>query len=712
MAGRRTQPRQSLSNLRRVAKLPVLLSFLFLSAAAAFAQPAAIYYESDVEISRFDYGKMWAFEHAPAEYFKETYNFQPDAAWWEKARMASLRFASWCSASFISPDGLILTNHHCSHGEAGNLAREGEDLDASGFYAANRAEERRAPGLFVKQLVKIADITEYVHSFTSKASTDEASVARAKEALKAAEKEYAAKEGWQGLEVETVTYFNGGKYSMYGYKRYDDVRLVLLPELRIGNFGGDPDNFTYPRYNLDFTLWRVYENGEPVNSSGFFFPFNPDGPAEGEAVFTIGNPGSTERYRTMAQLEYDRDYRYKTLKAWLHNRLGLMQEQYEANPSHELLDQILTFSNSDKAIGGILDAMHEPVFMGKKQKMEEFIKARSKAVSQGNDYWKSLAEEYSRIGGYRSENFFLAPNPMNGAAMQLAFAAYSLVQAAESGASEEELAAVKNEIRNLAPGLAGPYEEKTLALLLEELQAFALPDDAYITELLAGRAPAAAAREILRETEFAVEKKLEKLLEAKAGKLKKSKDPIIRMGLLLVPEYQESEQAFLAGAAAREALAGKIAGEVYQVYGLSIPPDATFTLRMADGVVKDYQYNGTEAPVKTTYFGLYDRHYSNDGAYPWDLPERWLNPPPALLKAPLNFISTCDSTGGNSGSPMINKKGELVGLLFDGNIESLSGNFIYDVQSNRSIGVHAGGIAAAVKHIYKAGRILEEIGLE
>ncbi|MCB0560472.1 MAG: S46 family peptidase [Lewinellaceae bacterium] len=693
-------------------KLPLVLSFLLFSAVALLAQPAATYYESDVEVSRFDYGKMWAFEYAPTDYFKETYNFQPDEAWWERARMASLRFASWCSASFISPDGLVLTNHHCSHGEAGKVAREGEDLDATGFYAKTADEERRVPGLFVKQLVKIADITEYVRGFTGKAASDEEMVAKEKEALKSAMEEYSSKAGWEGLEVETVTYFSGGRFSMYGYKRYDDVRLVLLPELRIGNYGGDPDNFTYPRYNLDMTLWRVYENGQPVNSSDFYFPVKPEGAAELEAVFTIGNPGSTERYRTMAQLEYDRDYRYKILKVWLHNRLELMREQYEANPSPGMLDQILNFSNSDKAIGGILDALHDPEMMGKKKKMEELIKAKSKAVAQGNDFWKALAEDYQHIGSYKSENFLLAPNPMNGVALQLAYATYGYSQALEAEAPEEELNGLRAEIKTLAASLNEPYEEKLLALLLEELQSFALPGDDYIGQVLKGRTPAVAAREILAETQFGDEKQLEKLLDAKAKKFSKSKDPIIRLGSLFVPEYEESQLAFQTGSASRQALAGKIGNEVYQVYGLAIPPDATFTLRMADGVVKGYEYNGTEAPVKTTYFGLYDRHYSNDGAYPWDLPQRWSNPPKELLRSPLNFISTCDSTGGNSGSPMINKKGELVGLLFDGNIESLAGNYIYDVEYNRSIGVHAGGITAALKYIYDAGRILKELGVE
>ncbi|MCO6477007.1 MAG: S46 family peptidase, partial [Phaeodactylibacter sp.] len=509
---------------RAIRKLPALFFFSFLVVATAFAQPAATYYATDVEVSRFDYGKMWTFEHAPMEYFKETYNFQPDDAWWEKARLASLRFSGYCSASFISPNGLILTNHHCSHGEAGKVAREGEDLDATGFYAETMAEERQVAGLFVTQLVKIEDITDFVQGYTSQASNDEELVAKRKDALDAAKEKYSAMAGWEGLDVETVTYFSGGKYSIYGYKRYDDVRLVLLPELRIGNFGGDPDNFTYPRYNLDMTLWRVYENGEPVNSSDFFFPVNPEGVGENDAVFTIGNPGSTERYRTMAQLEYDRDFRYKLLKTWIHNRLELLRAQYAESPSHGLLDQILSMSNSDKAFTGILAALNNPVLMGKKKKMEELVKSRSKAVAQGNDYWKALAEEYDRVDGYFSENFLLAPNPMNGATLQLVHAIFGYTQAMDGGASEEELNGLREQIKSMTAGLQGPEEEILLALLLEELQAFALEDDKYIGEILDGRTPAAAAKEILGETKLTDEKKLEKLLEAKPEKFKKSKD--------------------------------------------------------------------------------------------------------------------------------------------------------------------------------------------
>jgi hypothetical protein len=684
---------------------------LFAITALANAQPAAP--ERSAEVSRFDYGKMWTFEHAPLDYFKETYNFEPTPEWWELARMASLRFAGYCSASFVSPDGLILTNHHCSRGEVGKVMQEGEDFDQNGFYAPARADERRVEGLFVKQLVQIADITDFVHQQASAASGDEEILVKRREALRAARSEYAEKEGWEGLEIEPVVYYNGGRFSLYGYKRYDDIRLVLLPELHLGYFGGDPDNFTYPRYNLDMTLWRAYdENGQPVNSSQYYFPFKVEGAAEDELIFTTGNPGSTERYRTMAQLEYDRDARYNVQVTWMQNRINIMQEKYDAQPDHDLLELIFNLANGAKAFGGILEGLHTPRLMDRKAAMEAQIRAQSQALKDGQDYWAEIAKLYDSLKGYNYKRILLSPSPLNGAALQTAFYTFNLIQALEAGADEADLDEAKDEIRRLAAGLDDPYELKYLTALLGELQTFVQPDDRFVAELLKGRSPAQAAQEILAQTSFRHADKLDALLSLDADQMKASTDPLIQMGLLLVPEFQEASMAFRSSGPALRVLEGKIAHEVYQVYGLAIPPDASFTLRLADGLVKKYDYNGTEAPYKTTYYGLYDRYHSQNGRFPWSLPEKWLNPPAELLKTPLNFVATCDITGGNSGSPMINAQGQLIGLVFDGNIESLPGNFIYDPVVNRAVGVHAGGIVAAMKYIYKAQRLLREMGLE
>lgn len=690
-------------------KRSLLFTFAYLLLAFGFVQAQPASNQNQPEASRFDYGKMWTFEHVSLDYLQETYDFRPGQEWLEKTRMSALRFASWCSSSFISPDGLILTNHHCSRGVVGDLMQDGEDFDNNGFYAATLADERKAEGLFVKQLVQIADVTEYVHSRT-KEVTDEQELAKTiGMALEEVKAEYAAKEDWAGLEIEPVDYYSGGKYSLYGYKKYDDIRLVLIPELQLGYFGGDPDNFTYPRYALDFTLWRAYENGKPVNSSNHYLPFKEEGAAEGELVFVIGNPGSTERYRTVDQLEYDRDYRYNILHTWLTNRRDIMQEKYDQEPSHELQESIFSLGNSIKAYGGILGGLHDANLMGRKEAMEAQIKSKSSAFAMGNDYWSQLGSEYKTMEPHAAISTLLRPTPMNGNFLLTVhlFDRYRSMLAEEAPA--EQLDKVKEQMMQYAGNLGDPWEEKYLATLLQELVDFSNPGDTYMAELLEGRSPDVAAKEMLEKTKFGETNRLEKVLNSGLKKIEKSKDPVAVMSRTLLPVYEKASDAMRSGGAKRRALEGKIANEVFQVYGLSIPPDATFTLRLADGIVKGYNYNGTEAPVFTTFYGLYDRHYSHKQVFPWSLPEKWQNPPVEMLSKPMNMVSTNDIIGGNSGSPLINKEGECVGLIFDGNIESLPGNFIFEPSVNRTVSVHAAGIAAALKYIYKADRILEEL---
>jgi len=662
------------------------------------------------EASRFDYGKMWTFEHAPLDYFQETYDFRPNDEWLERARLSALRFASFCSASFISPNGLILTNHHCSRGVVGDLMQEGEDFDKNGFYATTQEEERRAEGLFVKQLVKIEDITNQVNEMTADAANEEEMKQKQAAALEQILESYKSNPDWQGLEPETVTYYSGGKFSVYGYKRYDDIRLVLIPELQLGYFGGDPDNFTYPRYALDFTLWRAYENGKPVNTSEFHFPVLPEGAVEGDPVFVIGNPGSTERYRSVAQLEYDRDYRYNIQLAAYNSMMSVMEAQYEAEPSHDLQETMFSLGNSIKAITGIVEGMHNPRLMNRKVAMESKIRMAS-TKDGSRDYWAELEALYEPLQDEAMEVTLLSPGRLGGNTVVAAHVAHRYKSALEEGASEEELAAMKGQVMQIGQMLQDPYEQQRLTNLLTMASEFADADDTYVSELLAGQSPAEAANRILEGTAFGNPEELEKLL-GKDKKVTKSKDPILQMGDLIVPAYQNAAVAFQSSGAQRKGLEQLIANEVFKVYGLNIPPDATFTLRFADGVVKGYDYNGTQAPFFTTYFGLYDRSLSHNQTFPWSLPERWQNPPMGLLKAPMNFVSTSDSIGGNSGSPVINKNRQLVGLLFDGNIESLPGNFIYDIEYNRSVNVHAGGIVAAMRYIYGANRILSELNVE
>lgn len=683
-----------------------LLAFLLLAATASLAQPAA------AEPDRFDFGKMWTFEYMPLDYFEKTYNFRPNEQWVTKARMASLRFATFCSASFVSPDGLMLTNHHCSRGEVGKVMKSGEDFDKNGFYAAKLGDERRVEGLFVKQLVQIKDVTKEVMDAVGNVQEAAAFAAARDTAINRLIASYQSNAAWKGLEIEPVTYYNGGRFSLYGYKKYDDIRLVLIPELQLGYFGGDPDNFTYPRYALDFTLWRVYENGKPVNSSNFYFKFNTNGVKAGEPVFVTGNPGSTERYRTVAQLEYDRDYRYKILLTMLRDQMQLLQDEYKSKPSHDLQEQIFELSNSVKAYEGILAGLNDSTLMGRKRAMENFVRSKSTAVKNGKDYWQQIAEAYKPLYKDAMEVTLLAPGAGGGKAMLLMHYMNAYLNASAQGAGASDLQELRAEIKKLGEDLDNPMEMKAFVTFLKEMQQFASPNDEYINQLLNGRTPEATAQSIFEKTDFDDAAKLEAILNQSAEALMKEDDPLMEAARILLPAYQRAGQNFSGNTAARRALERNIGNEVYQIYGLDIPPDATFTLRIADGIVKNYEYNGTTAPIHTTFFGMYDRYYSFNKEFPWSLPARWLDPTMELLRSPVDFVSTNDIIGGNSGSPIINKNNELVGLVFDGNIESLPGNFIYVPEKNRTVSVHAGGIAAALRYVYKAKRIVKELGVQ
>lgn len=654
------------------------------------------------EPSIFDYGKMWTFEDAPVGYWNETYGFNPSPEWIEASRMSALKFASWCSASFVSPDGLIMTNHHCSNGEMPKLQQAGEDFNSNGFYAETLADERKDEGLFVDQLVKIADITSEVDALVAKAENDADVAVMRDSAFNVVQRKYSAMSGWEGLRLQTITYYSGGKYSLYGYKRYDDIRLVFIPELDLGFYGGDADNFTYPRYNLDCTFWRAYENGKPANTSAHYFKFNPDGAEEGDPVFVIGNPGSTERYRTVAQLEYDRDSRYNIRLESMTEMHAELGEEYAKNPNAELLNQMFGLSNGMKAIGGIIEGIKDPVLMARKQKLEDNIKQKSGQP----ELWDRLAASYKELGDYGAEIILLSPSGLNGGIMGYMHQLAGYKEMVIGGAGEEDIAKQLAVVKEGAAILKDPKEVAKFSNLMSKMNKYASSGDEYVKGLFRSGSFSSSLPKMLSSSGL-LAGNLDKTLKPK--KIAKSKDPVLTMASNLTQQYHEAVGKFRASGAERRVLEGKVSKLAYEVNKGKLPPDATFTLRIADGVVKGYNYNGTEAPYKTTFFGLYDRHYSNNGESPWSLPDRWLNPPAELLNKPMNFVSTNDIIGGNSGSPIINTKREVVGLIFDGNIESLPGNFIYEPTLNRAVSVHAGGIAAALEYIYKADRLVKEL---
>lgn len=663
--------------------------------------------------SPYDFGKMWTFENPPKSWFKEQYNMDVKDEWFDHVRKSALRFATWCSASFISPDGLIMTNHHCSRDVVTNLQKEGENFDKNGFYAATLADERKAEGLFVEQMILAEDITAFVKEKTKNAKNDTELAELQKSALDEARKMYSEKEGWKGLRLQTVTFYSGGKFSIYGYKRYNDIRLVWIPELDLGFFGGDPDNFTYPRYNLDATFWRAYdEEGKPLNTSANYLKFNKNGAGEGEPVFVVGNPGRTERYRTVAQLQYDRDYRYPFSYRFLKNRNDMLNKEYDKiknDPSkeyeaQELLNQIANVANSMKAFGGIVKGLRDTMLFNRKVEMENSIRAKS----PGLKYWDEMADMYKVLNPNGWAITHLSPSPLRGRIFMLMHDLVNYEAMVANNDDQTKKDKLKASIMDKLPALNDAKEREMLALLFSEIEADIYPGDMTLSKITGKKTIAQTLDYMYRQTDFTDSKKVEKYF-AKEHRMHKNDDPLLEMARVLVNKFKDASKLFQESTPARQALEAKIANQVFQVYGDKLPPDATFTLRISDGVVKGYDYNGTTAPVSTTYFGLYDRYYSHKMTFPWSLPERWKNPSMELLKSPFNFVSTNDIIGGNSGSPVVNKNREVVGLAFDGNIESLPGNFIFDDEFNRTVSVHAGGIYAALKYMFKADRILAEL---
>jgi hypothetical protein len=591
-----------------------------------------------------------------------------------------------------------MTNHHCSRDVVGPLQQEGENFDKQGFYAENLSDERKADGLFVEQLIMTLDITEEMKSTSEEELLDK----------------YQDATGWEGLRLQVVTYYSGGKYSLYGYKRFDDIRLVWIPEVDLGFFGGDPDNFTYPRYNLDCTLWRAYdENGLPLNSSGNYLEFNIKGPSVDEPVFVVGNPGNTERYRTIAQLEYDRDFRYPMTHRFLTNRNDLLVEKYNEllkDPAkefeaQELLNQIANVANGMKAYGGIVKGLNNPELFNRKKVMEEYIRSKS----ENEVYWEDLEKAYAKLRPHGWAVSHLSPNPMRGNVTMMINQIYKFEQGLlDESLTEEKIEDFKNNIAGASQGIDAEESKKMLKLWLSEIQADIDSKDSTLGDLLDGKSIDQYVDYLFKESNLTNLENSKKHLE-EHEKLLKRNDPMQLMARSLMGRYYVALNEFRSSSAARKKLEAKIANEAFKVYGTSLPPDATFTLRISDGMLKSYDYNGTTAPLFTTFYGLYDRHYSNGEKFPWNLPERWMNPDPELLKTKFNCISTNDIIGGNSGSPLINSKGEAVGLIFDGNIESLPGNFIFDEKANRTVSVTSSGIYAALKYIFKADRLVKEL---
>ncbi len=666
-----------------------------------------------VRAGRFDNGRMFTLDDAPLPYFDETYSFRPDGAWFERARLGALRFATYCSASFVSPDGLILTNHHCARESVTQVGGErGQDFNRDGFYAASRSDEAAISGLFVEQLISIGNVTTQIDAASVGADAQARQTARAA-AIRTLQDEMTAAAG-EGQRVQIVSFYSGGQVKAYTYKRYGDIRLVFAPETQMGYFGGDPDNFTYPRYSLDFSLFRAYgPDGQPLHPEAYF-PFEPTGTQAGEVVFVLGNPGSTTRLQTVSQLEYRRDIADVARLDYVTNRERVFGEFITANPTDprtpELTDTYFGLGNSRKAFTGRVTGLRDPYLIARRAAAERDVRA---ALAARPDLQTQYGDVFDRIAANRAAArpdaakarafFGLAPgSPYNSSALNRAFA---VVTAGATAPTAEAFSRVEDQPVEIQRGL--------LTVRFEEMLAALGPNDPTVIALLGGFSPESAAARIVASTRLATEANAE---AARTQDL--SQDPAVLAAQALLPAIQAYASSQQQANAELSELTARLARARFDLYGTSIPPDATFTLRLTDGVVRGYDYNGTIAPPYTTFYGLYDRYYSQcvatgratDEACPWHLPQRWLDARSRIdLSTPYNFVATADIIGGNSGSPVVNRDLEVVGIAFDGNIEGLPGDYIFDDTVNRTVSLDVRAMLEVLDNVYQLDWLVREL---
>jgi hypothetical protein len=658
---------------------------------------------------------IWLFNQFPREAVKQKYGFDVTDRFLDQLRLGSVKFVGVASGSFVSPNGLLFTNHHVASECIQQLSTKENDYMNNGFFAATAAEEKKCPDLEADVLLSMQDVTEKVQEGApAGAATAEAGRAR-RANMARIEKDCTT---GPDTRCEVVTLYSGGQYHLYRYKKYTDIRLVLAPEVGIAAFGGDPDNFTYPRYCLDMTFLRAYENDRPAQTPSYL-RWSKEGVKEGELIFVPGNPSTTGRLNTVAQLEFFRDVSYPLVHSRLQSLVKALLTYSAKSPESRRVasDNLLSQQNSYKAYSGYLMGLRDAKLMDLKRKEESELRAAvardPKLEEAYGNAWNRLSAAYQEFAEFYKPYWLLESGAVRGS--DLFRIARDVVRLAEERPkpSDQRL----REYRDSAlPGveaslnadipITDSMEIVVVSNYLEFLRRTLGASDATVKALLNGRSPDARAREFVTTSKLR-DVAERKRLSASAEAVKSSSDGMIRLALLLDPRarelrkrYEDRVEAVVNGDGA------SVARARFAVMGASAYPDATFTLRLSYGPVKGY----SNIPYATSFDGLYKRA---KGKNPFRLPKRWIESKGKLnLAIPFNFVSTADTHGGNSGSPTLNTKGEIVGILFDGNMESLPDRFLYTDDRARSVHVAVQGIAEALRQVYGAGRVLKELGLE
>ena len=659
---------------------------------------------------------MWTFDNPPTRLIQDKYNFAITPQWLDHVRLSSVRLNDGGSGSFVSPTGLLLTNHHVALGQLQKNSTPEHDYVKNGFYAQTSAEEIKSPDLEVNVLVSMENVTSRVQDALKGARSAEQEFAKRKDVIAAIERESLEKTGFRS---DVVTLYQGGEYWLYRYKKYTDVRIVFAPEQQIAFYGGDPDNFTYPRYDLDFALFRVYENGQPVKSENYL-KWNPKGAGDGELVFVSGHPGSTQRLDTLAQLEAERDLYEPAFLKILHSRIDTLKKYSVTGPeaSRRAIAQIFSLENSLKAYDGRLKGLQDKRVMDAKRADETKFKAQVAA----NPQWKSAyggawdqiaAAEKKAQTRFKEQYFHGLNSSLSNLAMQVVqYVAEIKKPDGErlAGYHEAQLDSLKLQMFSPAP----IYPDMEIARITGALEldlAEVGPNDPFVKLVLNGKSPHDVATELVNGTKLTDPEVRKKLVEGGEAAVAASTDPMVVLARKLDPMRRELIKWMEDNVQSVEQRAGEQLGKArFAAFGKSTYPDATFTLRLSYGQVKGYPMNGTIAPPMTTMYGLYDRSASFGNKGPFELPQRYVEGRSKLdLATPFNFVSTNDIIGGNSGSPVVNRNGEIVGLIFDGNIESLVGDFVYEGETNRAVAVHTAAITEALRKLYGAEALVNEL---
>lgn len=661
---------------------------------------------------------FWTFDNPPIDLLNEKYDITLSEAWLAHVQQSAIRFNTGGSASFISSEGLVLTNYHVGMGIIQQLSTADKNLTMDGFLATRRDDEIPAPDLEVNVLLAIEDITDRVLAAgAAYEDPHEAKKARDAEIARIEKSETEA----SGLRCDVVSLYDGARFKLYRYQKYTDVRLVFSPEMSTAFFGGIYDNYTYPRYSLDFALFRVYENDQPLRSE-HYLTWNNDGPQPDEVVFVAGHPGFTDRHNTVAQLEFQRDVYIPFSRQSIMHRQDVINEYMNRSPEarRQALSNYMGIENLWKRYNGWYLGLRDSATFNRHVRKEQELKARIQhELDEPESYlsaWAEIAAAYETYSDFYRENFFARyglKRGIFGDALSIVQTVHELEKPNEERRDDFRESNLDSFFRSLYSP-APVYLEKDQARLLgalEFLESSMGSDHPFVQQILQGLTPNEWVQQAFSNPEIVDPARRKQLVEGGPEAIETSEDTLIKMARHVGPilwEYLDRYDREVGSVI--EQNSSRIAEARFKIYGTAIPPDANFTLRLSLGQVKGYENNGTLTPYKTTLYGLFDRAHSFNNRPQFQLPAVFAAKESELdLSTPYNFVMTTDSVGGNSGSPVINADGELVGLLFDGNMESIVGNYIYTSEKARSVAVHPAIMLEALQKVYGAGFLVDEI---